>query len=73
MTGHGFPALASTALNELGYRPDVIERQLAHTEKERSAGRISSRPVSRRAADGDAAVALRHILSARAAPSQNAN
>jgi integrase len=33
MTGHGFRALASTALNEMGYRPDVIERQLAHTEK----------------------------------------
>lgn len=33
MTGHGFRALASTTLNEMGYRPDVIERQLAHTEK----------------------------------------
>ncbi len=33
MTSHGFRAVASTALNELGYRPDVIERQLAHTEK----------------------------------------
>jgi integrase len=33
MTGHGFRALASTALNELGFRPDVIERQLAHIEK----------------------------------------
>ena len=33
MTGHGFRAMASTALNEMGYRPDVIERQLAHTEK----------------------------------------
>jgi hypothetical protein len=33
MTGHGFRALASTALNEMGYRPDVIERQLAHAEK----------------------------------------
>jgi integrase len=33
MTGHGFRAIASTSLNELGYRPDVIERQLAHTEK----------------------------------------
>jgi integrase len=33
MTGHGFRALASTALNEMGYRPDVIERQLAHIEK----------------------------------------
>lgn len=33
MTGHGFRAMASTALNEMGYRADVIERQLAHTEK----------------------------------------
>ena len=33
MTGHGFRAVASTTLNEMGYRPDVIERQLAHTEK----------------------------------------
>jgi integrase len=33
MTGHGFRALASTTLNEMGYRPDVIERQLAHVEK----------------------------------------
>lgn len=33
MTGHGFRAVASTALNEMGFRPDVIERQLAHTER----------------------------------------
>jgi integrase len=33
MTGHGFRAVASTLLNELAYRPDVIERQLAHAEK----------------------------------------
>lgn len=33
MTGHGFRALASTRLNELGWAPDVIERQLAHTER----------------------------------------
>lgn len=33
MTGHGFRGVASTALNELGYRPDVIERQLAHAER----------------------------------------
>ncbi len=31
-TGHGFRATASTLLNELGYDPDVIERQLAHRE-----------------------------------------
>ena len=32
MTGHGFRALASTLLNERGYAPDVIERQLAHED-----------------------------------------
>jgi integrase len=35
MTGHGFRALASTRLNELGWAPDVIERQLAHVERNR--------------------------------------
>jgi integrase len=30
MTAHGFRAMASTLLNELGYRPDIIEKQLAH-------------------------------------------
>ena len=29
-TVHGFRAMASTALNEIGFRTDVIERQLAH-------------------------------------------
>lgn len=32
-TGHGFRATASTILNEMGFRPDVIERQLAHVER----------------------------------------
>jgi integrase len=32
-TVHGFRAMASTALNEIGFRPDVIERQLAHQEQ----------------------------------------
>ncbi|CAJ1785979.1 Prophage integrase IntA [Aeromonas salmonicida] len=38
-TPHGFRALASTTLNEEGFDPDVIERQLAHAErnKERAA------------------------------------
>lgn len=34
MTGHGFRAVASTVLNETGFRPDVIERQLAHCERD---------------------------------------
>ncbi len=33
MTGHGFRAVASTVLNEQGFRSDVIERQLAHCER----------------------------------------
>jgi len=33
MTGHGFRAMASTLLNEQGWPPDVIERQLAHAER----------------------------------------
>jgi integrase len=32
-TIHGFRAMASTALNEMGFRSDVIERQLAHQEQ----------------------------------------
>ena len=31
-TVHGFRAMASTALNEMGFRSDVIECQLAHQE-----------------------------------------
>lgn len=33
---HGFRATASTMLNEAGYRPDVIERQLAHKERNKA-------------------------------------
>ncbi|MBS0461864.1 MAG: tyrosine-type recombinase/integrase [Proteobacteria bacterium] len=33
MSGHGFRALASTRLNELGWKADIIERQLAHAER----------------------------------------
>lgn len=33
MTGHGFRAMASTRLNEMGWNPDVIERQLAHAQR----------------------------------------
>jgi integrase len=32
-TGHGFRSTASTILNENGFMPDVIERQLAHSER----------------------------------------
>lgn len=33
MTGHGFRAMASTILHEQGWSTDVIERQLAHVER----------------------------------------
>lgn len=33
MTAHGFRSMASTMLNEHGFRPDLIERQLAHIER----------------------------------------
>ncbi len=38
MTGHGFRTLASTILNEKGCRPDVIEYQLAHAERDKVRG-----------------------------------
>jgi integrase len=34
-TGHGFRSTASTILNEHGFSPDVIERQLAHGDRNR--------------------------------------
>lgn len=33
MTAHGFRSIASTLLNEQGWNPDAIERQLAHAER----------------------------------------
>lgn len=33
MTGHGFRSMASTLLNEQGWNPDAVERQLAHAER----------------------------------------
>jgi integrase len=33
MTGHGFRSMASTLLNEQGWNPDAVERQLAHSEQ----------------------------------------
>jgi len=38
MTGHGFRHLASTLLNELGWRPDAIEEQLAHSDPNKIRG-----------------------------------
>jgi len=36
MSGHGFRHMASTLLHEQGWNSDVIERQLAHDERDRS-------------------------------------
>jgi integrase len=50
-TGHGFRSMASTLLNEQGFPPDVIELQLAHTErnKVRAAYNKAQRLPERRA------------------------
>ncbi|WP_282959738.1 tyrosine-type recombinase/integrase [Pseudoxanthomonas broegbernensis] len=38
MTGHGFRHTASTRLNELGWNPDVIERQLSQKDPNETRG-----------------------------------
>jgi len=40
-TPHGFRALASATLNEESFDPDIIERQLAHAERNKVRPRIS--------------------------------
>jgi integrase len=35
MTGHGFRSVASTVLNEAGFRGDIVEKQLAHVDKDK--------------------------------------
>jgi integrase len=37
-TGHGFRSTASTVLNENTFPPDVVERQLAHSERDKVRG-----------------------------------
>jgi hypothetical protein len=34
-SAHGFRATSSTILNEIGFRPDVVKRQLADAEREK--------------------------------------
>lgn len=36
MTGHGWRTVASTWVNERGYTPDAIERQLAHAPEDQT-------------------------------------
>lgn len=38
MVAHGFRSMASTCLNEHGWHPDLIELQLAHSERDQSRG-----------------------------------
>ncbi|CAK7054597.1 MAG: Prophage integrase IntA [Desulfovibrio sp.] len=38
MCAHGFRAMASTLLNELGYEADFIEKQLAHNPRDKVRG-----------------------------------
>ena len=38
VTAHGFRTMASTLLNEMGWPPDAIERQLAHAERDEVRG-----------------------------------
>jgi integrase len=40
-SAHGFRATASTILNEMGYRSDVIERQLAHADRDKVRARYN--------------------------------
>jgi integrase len=69
-TVHGFRAMASTALNEMGFRPDVIERQLAHQEQNavraaynRAEYLSARRAMMNRWADYLDALAGRNVLS----------
>jgi hypothetical protein len=50
ITGHGFRAMASTCLNEQGFPPDIIELQLAHSERNevRAAYNRAKRMLERR-------------------------
>jgi len=41
-TVHGFRGVASTILNEMGFNPDWIERQLAHDERDEVRGAYNS-------------------------------
>jgi len=69
-TVHGFRAMASTALNEMGFRADVIERQLAHEEQNavraaynRAEYLSDRRAMMNRWADHLDALAGRNVLS----------
>jgi hypothetical protein len=56
MTGHGFRAVASTILNEAGFRADVIELAVGALRAQRRTRRLQPGAVSPRAAEDDAAM-----------------
>lgn len=62
-TGHGFRGTTSTILNEMGFAPDCIERQLAHAERNKVRG-LQPRSVPSRAPTDDPALG-RHPRSTR--------
>ena len=47
-TAHGFRTTASTILNEAGFRLDVIERQLAHAERNKVRGNYSVKIIQKK-------------------------
>jgi integrase len=51
-TGHGFRTTVSTILNERGWNPEVIERQLAHSRNATGSGRRTTRRSTFRSAGG---------------------
>ena len=54
VTTHGFRSTACTLLNEVGFRPDIIDLQLSHKEIAIRPRRLQSRCSSRRTAWHDA-------------------
>ena len=55
--------MASTALNEMGFRPDVIERQLAHEEKNAAEYWIERRTMMSQWADYIDATVGQNVVS----------
>lgn len=55
-TVHGFRSSASSLLNGLGFDPDVIERQLAHQERNKVRAAYHRTEYRARAAGYDAAL-----------------
>lgn len=52
LVAHGFRHMASTLLNEHGWTPDAIERQLSHKDKDKIRGTYTDLPGNAPHADG---------------------